>query len=127
MTCVFGYIPYNPGLLRTLIGQSRVVYEIRSSFGMIPISLQSMVRVVKDQVSCNLGGETVILSLKNGVYYSLNPVGVRIWNLIAEPTVVLKVRDTLMSEFEVEPGRCEDELLALLQDLANEGLIEVVP
>jgi len=94
---------------------------------MIPISLQSTVRVVKDQVSCNLGGEAVILSLKNGVYYSLNPVGVRIWNLIGEPIVVVKVRDTLMSEFEVEPGRCEDELLALLQDLANEGLIEVEP
>jgi hypothetical protein len=124
---MFRDIPYIPGLLRTLIGQPRVIYEIRSSFGMIPISLQSTVRVVKDQVSCNLGGEAVILSLKNGVYYSLNPVGVRIWNLICEPIVVLKIRDTLMSEYEVEPGRCEDELLALLQDLANEGLIEVEP
>ena len=94
---------------------------------MTTISLQSTVSAVKDQVSCNLGGEAVILSMKNGVYYSLNPVGARIWNLICEPIVVYKIRDTIMREFEVESKRCEDELLALLQDLANEGLIEVEP
>lgn len=94
---------------------------------MTTISLQSTVSAVKDQVSCNLGGEAVILSMKNGVYYSLNPVGVRIWQLIGTPVVVHEIRDTLLSEFEVEPRRCEDELLALLQDLEHEGLIAVAP
>jgi hypothetical protein len=92
---------------------------------MTTICLESRVSAVKDQVSCNLGEEAVILSMKNGVYYSLNPLGVRIWNLIVKPIVVTEIRDTLVREYEVEPGRCEDELLALLQDLENEGLIEV--
>jgi hypothetical protein len=98
---------------------------MRSAFDMTTLSLQSTVSAVKDQVSCNLGGEAVILSMKNGVYYSLNPVGVRIWQLIGTPIVVHEIRDTLLREFEVEPKRCEDELLALLQDLEHEGLIAV--
>ena len=94
---------------------------------MSSISLQSTVSVVKDQVSCDLAGEAVILSLKNGVYYSLNTVGVRIWNLIREPTPVYEIRDSIMNDFDVDSKRCEEELLTILQDLANEGLIEVEP
>lgn len=92
---------------------------------MTTISLQSTVSATTDQVSCNLGGEGVILSLKNGVYYSLNPVGVRIWTLIREPIRVYEIRDSIMEEFNVESKRCEEDLLAILQELANEGLIEV--
>ena len=89
------------------------------------ISLQSTVSVVKDQTPHNRAGESVILSPKNGIYYTLNPVGVRIWNLIREPIRVHKIRDSIMSEFDVESKRCEKELLAILQDMANEGLVKV--
>jgi len=79
----------------------------------------------RDQVSSNLDGEAAILNLKNGVYYGLDPVGARIWSLIQEPTTVAELRDAIVEEYEVEPDRCERDLLALLRDLAAEGLIEV--
>lgn len=92
---------------------------------MTTISLRSTVFGIKDQVSCKLGGEVVILSLKNGVYYSLNPVGVRIWNLINEPILVQDVLDAIIREFDVEPGQCEEDVLVILEDMAKEGLIGV--
>jgi len=49
------------------------------------LSEESRLVVSKDQVSCDLAGEAAILNLKNGVYYGLDPVGARIWNLIQEP------------------------------------------
>ena len=85
----------------------------------------SIVVAAKDQVSCDLDGEAAILNLKNGVYYGLDPVGAWIWNLIQKPRAVNEVRDALLKEYDVEPDRCERELLALLQELAAEGLIEV--
>ena len=94
---------------------------------MSSISLQSTVSIVKDQVSCDLAGEAVILSLKNGVYYSLNSVGVRIWNLIQEPIQVREIRDSIMREFDVEAKRCEEELFDILQEMTIEGLIKVEP
>ena len=79
---------------------------------------------IKDQVSANLENEAVILHLKDGVYYGLNPVGARIWNLLQEPRSVNQLRDVLLSEYEVEPRRLEEDLLQLLQELAGRGLIE---
>lgn len=37
----------------------------------------------------------------------------------------VEVRDILLQKYEVEPDRCECDLLALLEELATEGLIEI--
>jgi len=85
----------------------------------------SIVRVAKDQVCCDLGGEAAILGLKSGVYYGLNSVGTRIWNLVQQPRTVQEIRDVIVKEYEVEPDRCENDILILLGKLLAEGLIEV--
>lgn len=77
-----------------------------------------------DQVSTNLGNETVILGLTSEEYYSLKEVGARIWEIIKEPKTVRQILETLLNEYAVEPERCERDLLVLLQELANEGLVE---
>ena len=89
------------------------------------ITAATTVVLSKDQVSCDLAGEAAILSLKNSVYYGLDPVGARIWNLIREPTPVGAVRDAIVQEYDVEAKRCQRDLIALLQKLAAEGLIDV--
>jgi Coenzyme PQQ synthesis protein D (PqqD) len=76
-------------------------------------------------VSCDLSGEAVILSLKSGMYYGLNAVGARVWSLIQVPMTVDDLRAALLQEYDVEPQRCERELLTLLEELAAQGLIEV--
>ncbi len=81
--------------------------------------------VTKDQVSSDLDGEAVILNLKTGIYHGLDTVGTRIWKLLQESKPVKDILDTLILEYEVELERCERDLLALLQKLADEGLIEV--
>jgi hypothetical protein len=45
--------------------------------------------------------------------------------LIQKPRTVGEIREVLVSEYEVEPARCESDLIALLQRLADEELIEV--
>ena len=85
----------------------------------------SQVVVSKDQISTDLGGEVAILNLEAGTYYGLEAVGARIWSLIQEPRTIKEIRDVLVSEYEVEPERCERDLVALLQGLADEGLVEV--
>ena len=88
--------------------------------------LNNLVMVAaKDQISRDLNGEAVILNMKSGVYCGLNEVGARIWQLIQEPVTIKRIRDTLLEEFNVEPLRCEREVLALLQQLTDQGLIEI--
>jgi hypothetical protein len=85
----------------------------------------SIVVAVREQVSCDLAEEAAVLHLKRGVYYGLNPVGARIWRLIQEPRTVAEVRDVILQEYEVEPDRCERDLIELLETMETEGLIEV--
>ena len=89
------------------------------------ITLHSSVVLTKDQISADLSGEAAILNLKSGVYFGLNTVGARIWNLVQEPKTVNDIRDTLIEEFDVEPDQCEADLFALLKELFSHGLIEV--
>jgi hypothetical protein len=91
-----------------------------------PISTNAKIVVTQDQVSCDLSGEAAILNLKSGVYFGLNTVGASIWKLIQEPRTVKEIRDALVEEFDVEPKRCEQDILELLQELSTHELIKVV-
>jgi Coenzyme PQQ synthesis protein D (PqqD) len=85
----------------------------------------SIVKAANEQVSCDLAGEAVILSLTSGQYFGLNEVGARIWNLIQEPKAVSAVFEAILQEYDVTPDQLEDDLLALLEQMAINELIEV--
>jgi Coenzyme PQQ synthesis protein D (PqqD) len=89
------------------------------------LSPSSVVVVTKEQVSCLLGDESAILNMKNSVYYGMNPVGTRVWRLLQQPRTVSELRDIILEEYEVDPTRCERDLLDLLADMQSEGLVEV--
>ena len=89
------------------------------------ISERSVVVAAKDQVSCDLAGEAAILNIKSGIYYGLDPVGARIWTLMQQPRSVSEIQNTIVGEYDVEPERCAQDLLGLLEKLLAEGLIEV--
>ncbi|MGA8035685.1 MAG: PqqD family peptide modification chaperone [Candidatus Acidiferrales bacterium] len=90
-----------------------------------PLSFNSIVVVSPDQVSCPLGDESAILSLKNSVYYGMNEVGTRVWALLKEPKRIAEVCDAIVHEYEVDSDRCGQDVLDLIEKLRTEGLIEV--
>ncbi len=89
------------------------------------LSPQSVVIASRQQLSSLLGGEAVILGLKDGTYYGLDAVGARVWELLQKPRPVREILGLLLDEHEVEAARCENDLLALLKTLQKAGLIEV--
>ncbi|MCR4318908.1 MAG: lasso peptide biosynthesis PqqD family chaperone [Candidatus Brocadiaceae bacterium] len=92
---------------------------------MSTVLLDSTIVRSSDQVSTDLGGEVVILGLQSQEYFGLEDVGVRIWEIIQEPKTVKEILDTLLNDYDVEPKRCESDLLAVLQEMTDEGLIEI--
>jgi coenzyme PQQ synthesis protein D (PqqD) len=89
------------------------------------LSVHSIVLATREQVSCPLGEESAILNLKNTVYYGVNAVGARVWKLLQQPRSVQELRDALVDEYEVDAERCQSDLMALLEKMRSEGLIEV--
>ena len=90
---------------------------------MARLTEHSTVVVAEGQTSCDLGDEAVILSLKAGVYYGLNSVASRVWSLVQQPALVSSIRDALVEEYDVDPERCERDLLLLLRELVAKELI----
>ena len=76
-----------------------------------------------EQLSCEVGGEVVILNLKDDTYYGLPEVGAFVWQLLGEPRTLAELRDAVVSEFEVEPEVAESDLAGLLASLRERGLI----
>jgi len=90
------------------------------------ISLRTPVRAASSQISSDLGGEVVILDMKQSVYHGLDGAGARMWNLLQEGKTLEQVHQTILAEFDVPPETCEADLLNLVRELADSGLIEII-
>ena len=89
------------------------------------VSEKATVVVSTHQVSSDLAGEAAILNLKDGVYYGLDPVGARVWNLIQQRRTLEELCDILSCEYYVEMPRLEADLRNLLIQLADKDLVEI--
>jgi hypothetical protein len=94
---------------------------------LLPLTLDEAdtVLATPDQVSCDIGNQMAILNMKNGVYYGLDSVGSRIWELLQQPRRVSEVESALLAEYDVEPGRLRPDLEQVCGAMAEAGLIEI--
>jgi hypothetical protein len=90
-------------------------------------SADSLVGPSPDQISCELGHETVILQCTRGVYYGLNQVATSVWRALRNGATFDQLVKMIVEEFDVTPERCREDLVRLLNELAAAGLIEVRP
>jgi hypothetical protein len=91
----------------------------------LSFSLDSIIIASDAQVSAHFDDSVVILGMKSGAYFSLDEVGLFIWNLLQEPRRVSDIRDAIFDEYEVELSQCEQDLFAVLMELAEKQLIDV--
>ena len=71
----------------------------------------------------HLEGEAVILNLDSGVYYTLDPVGTRIWQLIEEHGDLAKIKESMLAEYEVQAEELDSDLIRLVDELVESGLL----
>lgn len=88
-------------------------------------TLASRVRVNDDVLFQELQGEAVLLNLKSGVYFGLDPVGTRIWQLFAKHEVLSEVAQAVVAEYDVAADKCSADLLKLVDDLEKQELVSV--
>jgi len=72
-----------------------------------------------------LDGETVLLHLGTGRYYTLNRVGSAIWEACTGTQSLDAIHATLRERFDAPPERIADDLFALVTHLSHEGLLTI--
>lgn len=89
------------------------------------MNLDVNVTVPQDVMAREVGNETVILDLASGTYYGLDPVGARIWQLMAAGQTLVQVCDVMQAEYDVTREDIERDVLALTQTLLDKQLVSV--
>jgi Coenzyme PQQ synthesis protein D (PqqD) len=76
-----------------------------------------------DALFQEIGGEGVVLDLASASYFGLDEVGVRLWTLLQDNGNLRCAYETLLREFDVDPGRLEVDLQSLICELLEAGLM----
>lgn len=78
-----------------------------------------------DVVHETIDGETVIVNLENGVYYSLRNSGVDVWNFLETGANYDECMSMLLDRYEGSPDEIKKSVADLLIILQKEGLVQV--
>ena len=87
------------------------------------MNLSDKVSIPTHVMARTVGNETVILDLASGTYYGLDPVGARMWQLMADGQTLAAVCDMLLDEYEVTREALEGDILRLTEELRLKGLV----
>ena len=74
-------------------------------------------------VARELGDELVLLDLKAGTYFGLDPVGAVIWQAIDGSATFDDLCSTALAEFEVEEAVLRRDVAELVETLEGKGLV----
>lgn len=89
------------------------------------ISLARNVQIGDDAIFRELGDEAVVLNLASGMYFGLNVVALRMWQLIDRFGSLQAVRDAVLSEFDVDAETATRDVTSLVGELSARGLVKI--
>lgn len=87
------------------------------------VSLATLCRVSDDVVFRELDGEAVILNLVSGIYFGLDRVGTRMWQLVEQHGQLEAVLRQLRDEYDAPVETLEKDLVQLTSQLLDKGLL----
>ena len=80
--------------------------------------------ISEDVVSREIAGEVVLMDLESGLYFGLDEVGARIWQLLdKEAQDIAAICDAIVAEYDASRDVVEADTMALMSDLLERGLI----
>jgi hypothetical protein len=85
---------------------------------------QIVLRQNPDVQGTNMDGDTVLLDLSTGRYFTLNRLGSVIWEHCTGSHTIRDIHTILCDRFDVASERALDDLVTLVNQLIQEGLLQ---
>jgi hypothetical protein len=89
------------------------------------ISFSDRVRVPDDVLISPLQEESVVLNLDSERYYGLDNVGTRFLSVLTTANSIDAAYQSLAEEYDIDREVLRQDLVALIQNLLQQGIIEV--
>jgi hypothetical protein len=87
------------------------------------ISLSDRVAVPDGVLISHLQEESVILNLESERYFGLDDVGTRFLTVLTNSESIEAAHQQLAAEYDVDPEALRHDLLALVENLLDQGLL----
>ncbi len=106
------YARFDHSTLNGLLMSPRSLQKnaLRATFSSVPQGIPERLGAHPSVLSRELGGETVLLNLESGVYYGLDTVGTRAWNLLTQDRTLADVCSIMVEEFDVPAETLQSDL-----------------
>ena len=75
-------------------------------------------------LTADMNGETVMMHIQRGKYYSIGVVGGRVWSLLETPKSIEELAGELMKEYDVDKETCMRDIAPFIEALKSCGMIE---
>ena len=89
------------------------------------ISFSDRVRVPEDVLISNLQDEAVILNLNSERYFGLDNVGTRMLTVLSISNSIEAAYELLLTEYDVDPHLLRRDLISLIANLVEQGLLTI--
>jgi hypothetical protein len=89
------------------------------------VTLNDTLRIPERITFRRVRDEMALLNVDTGVYFGLDDIGARMWELLAEHGNLQAVAERMEQEYDVTGERLRLDLLRLAEELQAKGLIEV--
>ena len=89
------------------------------------VSFSDRVRIPDDVLISRLQEESVILNLDSERYFGLDDIGTRFLSVLTSADSIEAAYQSLAEEYDVDREVLRQDLIALIQNLQQQGIIEV--
>ena len=91
----------------------------------MPISFSDRVQVPDGVLISNLQEESVILNLDSERYFGLDGVGTRMLSVLTTSPSIEAAYTALVEEYDVDRHVLREDLMSLVESLAEKGLVKI--
>lgn len=89
------------------------------------LTMNSIVQRDPEVIAAEADQDLVMVSIATGYYYGISNVAREIWDAIERPKRVSDLIQDLTTSYNIDRPLCEEQTLSFLENLLEEGLVQV--
>src|SRR5438132_10698078 len=96
-----------------------------TSSGALSLTVETVIARCGGPLTAAVDDDLVMLDPERSMYFGLDRVGNRIWELLERPRSVGDLCSALEEEFDVTPETCRADVLVFVEQLSDAELVEI--
>lgn len=90
-----------------------------------PVADDALIERNPELFFTDMDGELVMMSVARGEYFGLGGIAPRLWALLETPRTPSFLRETVLSEFDVDESTCRRDVAEFVATMIAKGLARV--